>query len=178
MNPAINLAMTSAMTSATNAVPSGALASLRDIHLPDAVGIWPLAPGWWVLLALISSLSVGAHLVIRARRRSLKRAAMRELDAIAVSFREGQDASEPALRLAVLLRRVAIARFPQREVAGLHGSDWAAFLLRTSGKRGGITEEMVRGLAAAVYAGPRATPSQPQIGAWVTGARHWIGGNG
>ncbi len=20
---------------------------LRDLHLPDAVGWWPLAPGWW-----------------------------------------------------------------------------------------------------------------------------------
>ena len=25
---------------------------LRDLHLPDAIGWWPLAPGWWVLIAL------------------------------------------------------------------------------------------------------------------------------
>ena len=28
------------------------LSQLADIHLPDPVSIWPLAPGWWVLIAL------------------------------------------------------------------------------------------------------------------------------
>jgi len=27
--------------------------AIRDIHLPDAISWWPLAPGWWGLLALI-----------------------------------------------------------------------------------------------------------------------------
>ena len=26
---------------------------LRDLHLPEAIGWWPLAPGWWVLLAML-----------------------------------------------------------------------------------------------------------------------------
>ena len=26
---------------------------LRDLHLPEVVGWWPLAPGWWVLLAML-----------------------------------------------------------------------------------------------------------------------------
>ena len=27
--------------------------NLKDIHLPPEVGLWPLAPAWWVLLVLI-----------------------------------------------------------------------------------------------------------------------------
>ena len=25
---------------------------LRDLHLPDAISWWPLAPGWWIVLGL------------------------------------------------------------------------------------------------------------------------------
>ena len=41
---------------------------LRGLHLPDAVGWWPLAPGWWLLGAL---LAVGCGMLVRSwiRRR-------------------------------------------------------------------------------------------------------------
>ena len=29
------------------------LSQLADIHLPDPVSIWPLAPGWWLVIVLI-----------------------------------------------------------------------------------------------------------------------------
>ena len=31
-----------------NAIP------LRDLHLPDAIGWWPLAPGWWGVLVILA----------------------------------------------------------------------------------------------------------------------------
>jgi len=30
------------------------LSSLHDIHLPEAIGWWPLAPGWYLLTAAIA----------------------------------------------------------------------------------------------------------------------------
>ena len=30
---------------------------LRDLHLPAEVGWWPLAPGWWVLIAIVAALA-------------------------------------------------------------------------------------------------------------------------
>ena len=31
------------------------LAQLEDIKLPESVGIWPLAPGWWLLIIVLST---------------------------------------------------------------------------------------------------------------------------
>ena len=32
--------------------PNDPLADLADIHLPNSISAWPLAPGWWVLIIL------------------------------------------------------------------------------------------------------------------------------
>ena len=153
-----------------------ALSDLRDIHLPGAVTFWPLAPGWWLILGGLLALALGVHLHLRARRRSLKRAAVRELDGIEASFRSSGDVARLALSLATLLRRVAIARFPRRDVASLHGRDWSRFLVRTSGDRG-LKVEIVHDLSLAVYAGPSAETEASRVEAWTTAARNWIRGN-
>jgi len=153
-----------------------ALSDLRDIHLPGAVTVWPLAPGWWLIFGGLVALTVGVLLHLRARRRSVKRAAVRELDGIEASFRSSRDVARLALSLATLLRRVAIARFPRRDVASLHGRDWSRFLVRTSGDRG-LTVEIVHDLSLAVYAGPSAEPDASRVEAWTTAARNWIRGN-
>ena len=103
------------------------LSQLRDIHLPAPVSWWPPAPGWWGLLAL---LFIVVGLVVwfyRRRRRNRWRAiALTELARLRTTQPEGLLSD-----LSVLLRRVAISRFPRREVAALTGEDWLAFLDRT-----------------------------------------------
>jgi hypothetical protein len=47
------------------------LAALRDIHLPEAVSFWPLAPGWWIALGIMVGLAVAILALIVLRRRSL-----------------------------------------------------------------------------------------------------------
>ena len=45
------------------------LAQLRDIHLPDPVGFWPLAPGWWILgLLILILLGVALRFLIKRYR--------------------------------------------------------------------------------------------------------------
>ena len=46
------------------------LAQLRDIHLPETVGLWPLAPGWWLLIALIIGALVTGIIYWRRRYQS------------------------------------------------------------------------------------------------------------
>ena len=59
-----------------------ALAALRDIHLPEAVALWPPAPGWWLLIVVLLISCLGIGVFLRLRRRSLKRAALLELDGV------------------------------------------------------------------------------------------------
>jgi hypothetical protein len=159
-----------------SAQPLNALAELRDIHLPAQVPIWPLAPGWWLLLALLVATSLALHFAMRARRRSLKRAALCELDGIATNFRANADVCVLARSLSTLLRRVAIARHPRRQVASLHGADWSRFLLQSC-HAAGLDEDMLRDLTTVVYAGANAVPATPDVETWIDGARRWIGGN-
>lgn len=101
---------------------------LRDIHVAPA-GWWPLAPGWWLLVALLvlAAIAIGIAARWRARGRPL-RAALRELDALArVHARDG-DAARVLDQVSRLLRR--IARRIEPAVASQTGAAWAAFVRR------------------------------------------------
>ncbi|WP_456408284.1 DUF4381 domain-containing protein [Thiolapillus sp.] len=111
------------------------LAQLRDIHLPPPVSWWPPAPGWWLLAALVV-VAIGVlalYLRRRRRRRELYRVSLQELDAIRRAFASHADSQQLAAALSQLLRRVAITRWPDEEVAGLTGKDWLAWLDARSG---------------------------------------------
>ncbi|MDX2480988.1 MAG: DUF4381 domain-containing protein [Desulfuromusa sp.] len=97
---------------------------LHDIHLPAAIGYWPPAPGWWLLLGLVILCGLGILLLIRFRqRRRLRRLALAQLDSL-----QGLSGRELASALSRLLRQAAISHFPRHEVAGLSGDAWLAFL--------------------------------------------------
>ncbi|MGD2083019.1 MAG: DUF4381 domain-containing protein [Chromatiales bacterium] len=106
------------------------LAGLRGYHLPDPVSWWPPAPGWWLVAGL--ALGVVAALiwwgVRRYRRRAAARAALQELTRLRAALAADDDGAAFARGLSRLLRRFALARFPRREVAGLAGVRWLAFL--------------------------------------------------
>jgi len=154
-----------------------ALAALRDIHLPAPVPFWPPAPGWWVVAALALLAGLGLALWLRARRRSPRRAARQELDALARTFAEGRDVASLAQDLSALLRRVALARFPREEVAALHGARWLEFLERSG--RGGFPRDVAEALEAALYrrAQPDASEARgrEQAERWLGAVRRWIG---
>jgi len=150
-----------------------ALAGLRDIHLPDAVSLWPLAPGWW-LLAAATALAVGLGIGLRRRHlASIRRAATDELDALCNQFDVEGDAVALAEGLSALLRRVALARFGQAHVAPLHGAKWVAFLSDAS-RSGALPSDVATQIEHTMYAGPNANPQPEQVEVWLTAGRRWI----
>lgn len=117
------------------------LAGLRDWHLPEPVSWWPPAPGWWLVAGLGLALAVIAVHCWRKRRRRTApvRAALAELAVLRSRFAQEPDGRRFAAAVSVLLRRLALARYPRDQVAGLAGRQWLDFLDRTGGA-GGFTQ--------------------------------------
>jgi hypothetical protein len=105
---------------------------LRGLHLPDAVGWWPLAPGWWLLGAL---LAVGCGMLVRSwiRRRAhaaARRKALRQLEESRSAYAYHGNAVTLGAEVSGLLRRTMLAYAPRAEVAGLTGDAWLEWLDR------------------------------------------------
>ncbi len=152
--------------------PDTALAGLRDIHLPEAISVWPPALGWWVLAALLALCAVALLVARSLRRRSVKRAALRELASATREFERNGDRRDLAAALSGLLRRVALARFPRLEVASLHGCERLESLAGPGG-RTAFPADVLNGLEATLY-DPSETPAERETGSWISATRDWI----
>lgn len=105
---------------------------LRDLHLPEAIGWWPLAAGWWVIIFLV--LAGFGWLLIRAwRQRRFKaprRYAMRELANAEAAYLTHRNVVTLGQQVSELLRRSMLAYAPRHEVAALTGEAWLDWLDR------------------------------------------------
>ena len=107
------------------------LERLHDVVLPAPVPWWPLAPGWYVVGAiLLIMLGTGTWRWWRHwRSQAYRRAALAELK----KWETGRDedealAAKDVAQLAALLRRTALSVLPREQVAGLPESAWKAVL--------------------------------------------------
>ena len=111
--------------------------NLRDIHLPEPVSWWPIAPGWWLLAAALLLFFVLAFIARKIyRSKQLKRDISAELAAIKQQFQQTKNKSQLAKALSVLLRRASItyysrSHFNGESIAGLTGENWLAWLDKT-----------------------------------------------
>ena len=105
---------------------------LRDLHLPEPVGWWPLAPGWWILLLLLAALV--AYGLTRwyqhHQRNAARRFALRSLARYEAEYLEHRNPVVLGKQLSQLLRRGMLAYAERDEVAGLTGEDWLNWLDR------------------------------------------------
>ena len=103
--------------------PEMMLWQLAPLREPVAIGWWPLAPGWWIVVALSVALLTGLVLWLRKRRlrTAYRRIALATLDELR-SREAGKD------ELNWLLKAAALRAYPQKQVAGLHGAAWQQFL--------------------------------------------------
>ena len=128
---------------------------LRDLHLPEAVGWWPLAPGWWLLIAMATAgIAYLLYLEFRKwRRNAARRVALGEFGRIRREYEAGADTLTVARELSALLRRGMLAYAPRAEVAGLTGDRWLDWLDRGLDDRP-FTEGAGRSLETLPYRRP------------------------
>ena len=112
------------------------LAQLADIHLPAEISFWPPAFGWWMLalLLLIAGSFATRKLYEKAEQRKACQYALAELDNCLEKLDEGAG-QKKLLRYVndvnTVLRRVALAKFPESNPGSLVGETWIAFIRRT-----------------------------------------------
>lgn len=113
------------------------LPDLRDIHLPsEAVSVWPLAYGWWVILLTIISILLLVWLTMFLRRKSKKIYALKILSSLRANNRDS------IIKMSEILRRICVYKYPQ--ATSLFGQQWIDFLnLHCSHKISGSVADLL-----------------------------------
>jgi hypothetical protein len=150
--------------------PAATLTLLRDIHTPPAVPWWPPAVGWWVLIGLLVGAAAWGHWYWRRRRRGMvQQAALQVLARAQEEFRHSGDAVQLAAQISQLLRRVAVAKFPDLKPGGLTGQDWLDFLDLTGG-----TTQFSQGVGRVLLTGPYQPRREIDAKALVALTKQWL----
>jgi hypothetical protein len=102
---------------------------IRDIHLPDSVSWWPLAPGWWITLGLFLLAAAVVYLLsVVHKRQQLGKQTMSEYSQLVNQYQSDGDVLLLLTRISELMRRVSVTQFSHLNVAGLTGKAWLTFL--------------------------------------------------
>lgn len=126
----------------TNPSLDNALENLADITLGESPSIWPLAWGWWVLIALtLAIVTTLVIFIIRYRKkRKIKRKALAAIGLIK------EDEPQALRELHAILRSAALHYYPRHNISNLHGDTWQQFLVSQANGKKRITKDVTEGL--------------------------------
>ena len=143
---------------------------IRDVHLPVNPEFWPPAPGWWVLAVtvLVLLLWITTRLLRLWRRSRLQKEILASLDELQRQYSDEQIPHFLA-EVSILLRRVALMKFPRQQVAALTGKGWLSFLDQHGGDG-----QYSNGVGSVLAAGPYTRHSEVDQNALLSLTRKWI----
>ncbi len=134
------------------------LENLRDIAEPPPVSWWPLAPGWWFVIAFLAfgCIVILYRLWCRWQANAYRRAAIAEV----------QRASSDA-EIVGVLKRTALCADNRTHVGSLSGKNWCDWLSATG--RAPVPNEVADRISVGVYRdGSARTPALVEF------ATRWI----
>jgi hypothetical protein len=103
---------------------------LHDIEGIDPISWWPLATGWWLLIAIATIMVVTLIQLVAFKltyRYSWKYDTLRKMALLEAELCDATARQSLAL-LSEYLRRIALQRFPREECASLAGKAWLEWL--------------------------------------------------
>lgn len=102
---------------------------LRDIHLPNPISWWPLAPGWWLVIGIILLCIIFAVIILKYfMRPTLYKEAATALARIESEFQQHEDATYSIKEISALLRRVILSQNGSDKKGGITGHAWLEIL--------------------------------------------------
>ncbi len=104
------------------------LSQLKNIHQPNGVSLFPIAPGWYILAVLIIAITAGLlwWILVRHKYKRQKLQIYTLLTDI-----QNNNSAEMLSEVSILIKRVAIIKFPTEPVHTMFGDSWLQFLDRT-----------------------------------------------
>ncbi len=120
---------------------------IRDIHLPEAIGWFPPAIGWWFIIIVVPIVS---YFLIALIQRLFQKTAIKEAKKLLLQLQTNNALTplEKVRELSSLLRRVTVNFHPEN--GGLTGRAWLDYL-DSSLKKTGFKNGVGRCLADAPY---------------------------
>ena len=110
---------------------------LRDIQGIDQLHIWPLAIGWWILLALLT-LFILVTWYLRARNlakiRSWQYQTLKRFELLEKNLSD-ENSQKTAIETELLMRRLVLQKYPRVECAALKGEEWLLWLSQKDPKQ-------------------------------------------
>lgn len=147
------------------------LEKLKDIRLPAEISWWPLATGWWVLIACVCVIALAAIAWSVHRRRTLRFRALRELSRMRSDSDLGREPVRLAERIEILLKRIVLEQDKRHALAASHGENWMKNLV---GEPGGMPADIARFITVAPYVASAAPAGAPRPEALINAAERWI----
>ena len=106
------------------------LDQLKDIYLPPQISSWwPLAYGWWIVIAILVLMALLCLLVLRKRKKYCK-----YIDGVINDFKADvgevyvTKPKEVVQGISVYLKRIAMHKFKKDDIKLLHGKAWVEYL--------------------------------------------------
>ncbi len=112
---------------------------LKDIHLPAEPSVWPLAPGWWLVIALSVIIAIVAVVLCHQwlqKRRLQKQRQQRlfsALDSIKTQFQQTKNQHLLAADASALLRRMMLHELKNDTDVTRTGDDWLSAVSNSTG---------------------------------------------
>ena len=100
---------------------------IRDIHLPEAIGWFPPAIGWWLIAIFVPIIS---YFLIALIQRLFQKTAIKTARKLLKQLQNNDSLTplEKVCELSILLRRVAVSRDSESNIGGLTGRAWLDYL--------------------------------------------------